>query len=209
MQVSDRLPGMFGPPMESAPGRITANPIQVAIEFYAAQLPLHLKAVSFVESELGLTTEQAAKERIGFSDRRLAKTLRSTDSKAGRDLREQLKTIGLFKSSGHEALRSCITIPMLDDAGNLTGILGRRIDRKVKADDIIVGSGTSQLFTLAPLAALAGEGPRVRGSHWTITPQRTRRTRRTANVIIEDHQITFTRDDRRYRIRGLEKNPGS
>ncbi|MEM6472720.1 MAG: hypothetical protein AAF802_24375 [Planctomycetota bacterium] len=187
--------------------RITTNPLETAIEFYAARLPLNPKAVAFVESELGLTPEQAAKERIGFSDRRLAKTFPSTDSKAGRDLREHLKAIGLFKSSGHEALRGCITIPLFDDNGNVTGILGRRIDRKVKADDIIIGSGTSQLSTLAPLAPLAGRGAGGEGQSLDDnTAKDTESTKEDRDLLIEDHQIIFTRDDRRYRIRGLEKN---
>ncbi len=53
-----------------------------------------------------------------------------------------LKSVGLFKASGHEALRGCITIPLFDDNGKVTGIIGRRIDRSVKADDITIGEGT-------------------------------------------------------------------
>ena len=52
-----------------------------------------------------------------------------------------LKSVGLFKASGHEALRGCITIPLFDDNGKVTGIIGRRIDRSVKADDITIGEG--------------------------------------------------------------------
>ena len=82
---------------------LEADPLKTAVEFYAARLPLNDKAVAFLADEFQLTIEQAKEHNIGFSDRRVGKCLPTTDSQRGRDLRQQLKGIGLYKKSGHEA----------------------------------------------------------------------------------------------------------
>ena len=175
------------------------DPLTTAANFYAARLPLNDKAVAFLADELKMTIEEAAKKQIGFSDRRLGKTLPSTDSAAGRQLRKLLKSVGLFRSSGHEALRGCITIPLFDDNGNITGIVGRRIDRSVKADDITIGKGTMR----APIIGRAAEPLALA----TVTPEgSTTKDQQDDSLLVEDDSITFIRDDRRYRVRGMERN---
>ena len=62
------------------------NPLKTAVKFYAARLPLNDKAVAFLADQFKLTVQQAAEQRIGFSDRRLGKNLPTTDSQRGRDL---------------------------------------------------------------------------------------------------------------------------
>ena len=186
---------------------LSNDPLTTAVNFYAARLPLNDRAVAFTCDELKLTLEQASKERIGFSDRRLGKTLPSNDSAAGREIRKLLKSVGLFKPSGHEALRGCITIPLFDDNGNITGIVGRRIDRSVKADDITIGEGTMRapIIGNAPPSNVA---PVIQASEDSTTKdtKSTKPKSQDNDLTIEPNQITFTRDDRRYRIRGLERN---
>lgn len=69
------------------------DPLTTAAHFYAAGLPQSDKAVNFLADELGLSIEQAKEQTIGFSDRRLGKTLPSKDTAAGRQLREQLQAV--------------------------------------------------------------------------------------------------------------------
>ena len=176
---------------------LEADPLKTAVEFYAARLPLHDKAVAFLADEFKLTVEQATEQQIGFSDRRLGKNLPTTDSQRGRNLRKQLKEIGLYKSSGHEALRGCVTFPLFDDSGNITGIHGRRIDKNGKGEqEITIGSGRKSFqssvdsFQQEKTATAPSAGP----------------TTDDCQLITDDSSLTFIRDDRRYRIRGLEKN---
>ncbi len=132
--------------------------------------------------------------RIGFSDRRLGKNLPTTDSQRGRDLRGQLKAIGLYKESGHEALRGCVTFPLLDDAGNITGIFGRRIDKNGKGpQEISIGRGSVQ----SSVDSFQEEKAAVPSASPTTDD---------CQLITNDSSVTFVRDDRRYRVRGLEKN---
>jgi hypothetical protein len=77
---------------------LTSEPLTAAVNFYAHRLPLNEKAVAFIAAELKLNCGEAAKRSIGFSDRRLGKTLPSKESQQGGDLREQLKSV--MKSNG-------------------------------------------------------------------------------------------------------------
>ncbi len=188
--------------------RIFHEPFPTLAHFYAERLSDHPKAVAFIENELGLTSQQAAKLQIGFSDRTLGKHLPRKDSRAGRELRGKLTEVGLYKASGHETLRGCVTIPLLDDAGNVTGIYGHRIDRKIKEDtEITVGAGTmpaavSRQDDGGIEQAQTIDDPETEPSAAPMSPT----TADDNDLTIDDNQITFVRDDRRYRIRGLERN---
>ncbi len=153
---------------------LEADPLKTAVEFYAARLALNDKAVAILADEFKLTVEQAKEHNIGFSDRRLGKNLPTTDSARGRDLRQQLKAIGLYKDSGHEALRGCITFPLFDDTGNITGIYGHRIDKNGKGpQEITIGSGTQsdQLATAnAELVDVRGEHPNTQPTTDDLIP---------------------------------------
>ena len=177
---------------------LEADPLKTAVEFYAARLPLNDKAVAFLADEFKLTIERAGEQQVGFSDRRLGKCLPTTDSQRGRDLRQQLKAIGVYKESGHEALRGCVTFPLFDDSGNITGIFGRRIDRNGKGpQEITIGCGKrGSSFQLPSGNAELAD---AREQHPQPQPA-------SDDLIIDNHQVTLVRDDRRYRIRGLEKN---
>ena len=170
--------------------RLQKNPITTAAKFYAARLPLNDKAIAFAAEELQLTIEQASEFNIGFSDRRLGKNLPSRDGEAGRNIRALLQDVGLLKPTGHEALRGCITIPTYDNAGNVTGILGKRIDGKAKADNIVIGSVDVHSVPVAPESE-AFPPPTIAGADLGEDGD---------NLTIEGNQTTFICDDRRYRV---------
>ncbi len=177
---------------------IAADPFAAVADFYAERLSDHPKAVAFIEKELGLTPQQAAELQIGFSDRTLGKHLPRKDSRAGRELRGKLIEVGLYKSSGHETLRGCLTIPLLNDAGNVSGIYGRRIDRRIKEDtEITIGTGKAACSSCETSGGVPPEPACVEPVQSTADDD---------DLAIGDNQITFVRDDRRYRIRGLERN---
>ncbi len=182
---------------------LQANPFKTAAEFYAARLPLHDKAVAFLADEFKLSIEQAAEQEIGLSDRRLGKNLPSTDSARGRELRQQLKEIGLYKSSGHETLRGCVTFPLFDDAGTITGIHGRRIDRHGNGDqEITIGTGTPHAAINDPSHQLEPRDPKLIEAVGNDAQPKTN----TDDLQISEDQIVYLCEDRRYRVRGLERN---
>ena len=197
---------------------LESDPLKTTTEFYASRLNDSPKAVAFLKDEFDINVEQATKLQVGFSDRRLAKTLPSTDTRTGRDLRSRLKEVGVYKANGQEALRGCVTFPLFDEAGTITGIFGRRIDRHSKGDkEITIGEGERarlQDVEHDATASCRDDGPSAqRKPKAKQTPAPEPVTSKTPappkeddSLIVEDNQVTFTCEDRRYRIRGLEKN---
>jgi DNA primase len=61
--------------------------------------------------------------QIGYCNGTLHKAL----PKSG-DLIEELKALGLLTSQGQEHFRGCVTVPIFDQAGNVCGVYGRRIN---------------------------------------------------------------------------------
>jgi hypothetical protein len=185
--------------------RITANPFATVALFYAGCLSASAKAISYACEELKLTPDQAAAQHIGFSDRTLGKELPSRRIKAGREVRDLLESMGIYKANGRESLRGYVTVPITDDGGNIVGIRGHKVDRHAQGPEtIVIGGGD----LTANDAKNANEEATTKDTNNTkeeaakeevVTPAET-------ELVIEDSQIIFNRDDRRYRIRGLEKN---
>ena len=195
---------------------IQATPMATAANYYADCLSESPKAVAFILDQFSMTLKQAAEFQIGFSDRTLGKRLPSKDMREGRDVRKFLKEAGLYKKNGPEALRGCVTVPLYDGAGNITGILGKRIERPKDGQwETTIGVGS-------PRAPLGGstQAPPCNDSELAeaVAEKLPANNANNANkkvntpkpiddsLVVEDEQVVFTRDDRRYRIRGLEKN---
>jgi len=74
-------------------------------DHYASCLAGNAKALAFVRDELILAPEQAAQQRIGFSDRSLGTQLPFKRVKSGREVREQLVSLGLYKKLSPQTRR--------------------------------------------------------------------------------------------------------
>jgi DNA primase catalytic core len=74
--------------------------------------------------------DPAAVERfgLGYADRTLAQRLDLGQDKDGRELREALKGLGVFRAdTGHELLAGCLVFAITDELGHLVNLYGRRI----------------------------------------------------------------------------------
>jgi hypothetical protein len=78
-------------------------------------------------TRLGVSRELAETLRLGFSDRSLGLRIPKRDWKAGQMMRGRLEEMGILRSSGHEALRGCLVVPVFSD-GTLIALYGQRID---------------------------------------------------------------------------------
>ena len=213
---------------------LECDPFKAVCDFNAERLSHNDKAAAFLEETFGLSVEQANSQKVGFSDRRLGKCLPSNDSKRGLQLRDMLKKLGLLKTSGHEALGGCVTFPLYDEDGNVTGIFGRRIDRKARGPkEITVGTGTMRVSLDKKAAApcndveltkavaserttkVVKEEPTSEAkedAEKVAKPETTSEAKEEPNndnaptIKIEESEVIFTCDDRRYRVRGLQKN---
>ena len=197
--------------------RLENEPFSAVSGYYAECLAESIKATRFLADQLGLNLEKAAEFQVGFSDRSLGKVVPSRDCELGRHLREILRDAGILKRTGHETLRGCVTFQLF--TGNkITGIYGRRVDRNAKDDQgITLGKGELRAPINGdekPVASADGNANEANdpeadqstskaGGRSAITPAE---IKSDDDLSIEENQITYVRDDRRYRIRGFEKN---
>jgi DNA primase len=195
-----------------------ASPWNTTATVYAEHLQ-SLKEVArlavFLEERLGLSLEQAHALGVGFADRNLGEELPSNRIKAGREIRTRLMELGIYKENGREALRGCVTIPLVDETGAITGIEGYRVDPKSKKEPaIVLGSGKSKITdrevkppqaeTQKPVQEITA--PVVQE---IATPTVTAPALTPLDIVVEASAVVITRGDRRYRIRGLERNMSS
>jgi len=90
--------------------------------------------------------EAITKFKIGVSDRSLGRRIPSKQVKAGKEQRARLEALGVMKeATGHEALRGCITFPVLVSENKVGEIYGRRYTRAPENQRI----GTCPVHTLA------------------------------------------------------------
>ena len=195
-----------------------ASPWNTTAHVYAEHLQ-SLKEVTrlaaFLEERLGLSLEQAHALGVGFADRNLGAELPSKQIKVGREIRSRLTELGIYKENGRETLRGCITIPLVDETGAITGIEGYRVDPKSKKEPaIVLGSGKSKITSREvkpqpaetpkpiqePAVPVAVEAP------VSVTPVP---VPAPLDIVVEANAVVITRGDRRYRIRGLERNMSS
>ncbi len=98
--------------------------------------------MQYVADEMRLSPPQAASEQIGFSDRSLGTLIPSKQVKTGREIRDALVALGVYKANGRETLRGYVTVPIRDAQGTIIGIRGHKVDRHCQGEAVIeVGDG--------------------------------------------------------------------
>ncbi len=65
--------------------------------------------------------------RLGYANRTLGYRLPASTRVAGAELRGRLQKLGVMRESGHEHFSGSLVIPILDPAGNVAGMYGRKI----------------------------------------------------------------------------------
>jgi len=71
--------------------------------------------------------------RIGFADRTLGYRMPTKDYKPGREMRERLERVGLFRQeTAREHFNGCVTFPIFDESGEVVQVYGRKIRDDVR-----------------------------------------------------------------------------
>lgn len=103
--------------------------LQTVVRFYNARLKESPSGLAYLQKRGLIHPELIDKFNIGFVDRTLGYRLPPSIIKAGEEMRERLKNLGVLrKKSGHEHLRGCVVFPIYDLAGNIVQMYGRRVD---------------------------------------------------------------------------------
>ncbi|MEA2685085.1 MAG: hypothetical protein QOE93_280 [Actinomycetota bacterium] len=130
----------------SAPGRSVTRKLAPPIEADAADAEVLGQVVAYYHETLkqspeaqaylasrGLdSAELVAQFRLGFADRTLGYRLPPSASVEGGALRSRLTRLGVIRPSGHEHFNGSLVVPVVDEAGNVVELYGRKITAKLR-----------------------------------------------------------------------------
>jgi hypothetical protein len=92
--------------------------------------------------------------KLGFANRTLGLRLPEKNRLAGADLRTRLQAIGIYRQSGHEHFNGSLVVPVMDEAGRVVEVYGRKL-----LDNLRAGT-PKHLYLPDECRAVAGGGGR-------------------------------------------------
>jgi len=96
--------------------------------------------------------------KLGYANKSLTYRLPAGHTKEGREMRERLQSLGVYRASGHEHLNGCLVVPVMDlESGVVKQLYGRRIAPGHK----IPASQPKHLYLSLPLAGVWNEAALV------------------------------------------------
>jgi DNA primase len=104
-----------------------ARVLQEVTDYYHATLKQSPEALRYLQSRGLEHPEMIDHFRLGFSNRTLCYRLPESNRKDGAEIRGRLQRLGILRESGHEHFTGSIVIPVVNLAGNVTEIYGRKI----------------------------------------------------------------------------------
>ena len=107
--------------------------LESVMEFYRNRFTDEAAGSQFLVSR-GLRSSELVEEfQIGYADRELGRRLPAANqSKAGRELRARLKTLGIYRSSGHGHFNGSIVISLRNANGQLVNVYGHKTTANLK-----------------------------------------------------------------------------
>ena len=108
---------------------------QVA-DYYAATLKQSPEALAYLAAR-GIAGSAAAEAievfKLGYANRTLGLRLPEKTRKAGAEIRTRLERLGVYRDSGHEHLNGSLVVPLLDAAGQVVNLYGRKVRNDLRA----------------------------------------------------------------------------
>ena len=120
--------GTFMRPAASAPPAKMLNPqdagtlLQRVVTFYHRTLRKDAGGMAYLKKRNLADAGMLEVFQVGYSNGTLHKALPKSGA-----LIHSLKTLGVLNARGQEHFRGCVTVPIFDAAGNVSGIYGRRV----------------------------------------------------------------------------------
>jgi DNA primase catalytic core len=101
--------------------------LQQIVGFYQETLRESPEAMRYLESRGLHSAEMVERFRLGFANRTLGLRLPAKNRSAGAAVRGRLEELGIYRESGHEHFNGSLIIPILNPAGDVMGMYGRKI----------------------------------------------------------------------------------
>jgi DNA primase len=103
------------------------------VDYYHARLKESPEALAYLARRRIDDPQAISTFRLGYSDRTLGLRIADRRHVGGAELRQALERIGIYRASGHEHLVGSLTVPVVDPAGRITELYGRKIGGNLKA----------------------------------------------------------------------------
>jgi DNA primase catalytic core len=103
------------------------------IGYYHETLKKSPEALAYLERRGIGRADAIERFKLGFADRTLGLRLPDKQRKEGAAIRGRLAKIGLYRESGHEHFNGSLVIPILDAAGHVSEVYGRKITEGLRA----------------------------------------------------------------------------
>lgn len=101
--------------------------LQEVIDYYHRALKDSPEALAYLQKRgIGLA-EAIDRFKLGYANRTLGYRLPFKNRKEGAAIRGQLQRIGILRASGHEHFNGSLVIPIINEAGQVTEVYGRKI----------------------------------------------------------------------------------
>jgi DNA primase len=108
------------------------------VGYYHTSLKQTPEALAYLEKRGLVHGELIDAFRLGYADRTLGYRLPSVTTKAGLEVRDRLKRVGVLRESGHEHFRGSLVVPIMGAAG-ADGVIQNLYGRKIR-DDLRAGT---------------------------------------------------------------------
>ena len=101
--------------------------LRQVIDYYHERLKQTPMALEYLQKR-GISAEAIEHFQIGFADRTLGLRLPGAVTKAGGEIRERLKKVGILRAeTGHEHFNGCVVFPIMGGVGDIAEVYGRKV----------------------------------------------------------------------------------
>jgi DNA primase len=117
-------------PKLAAPVSVSADDktlLRDVVNYYHETLVQAPEALAYLDSRGLNDPELIAHFKLGYANRTLGLRLPQKNRKAGAELRSRLQSLGVYRESGHEHLNGSLVVPLLNQAGDVVQLYGRKI----------------------------------------------------------------------------------
>lgn len=101
--------------------------LRQVVEYYHETLKQSPEALAYLEKRGLKSAELIDRFKLGFANRTLGYRLPEKNRKAGAEARGLLQDIGVLRESGHEHFNGSLVVPVIDGAGVISEVYGRKI----------------------------------------------------------------------------------
>jgi DNA primase len=138
----DVLPAGSGPAPKRSTARHLPSPVSAdaddgellgqVVGFYHEALKASAEGLEYLARRRIDDAEAIERFRLGVADRTLGYRLPDRTRKDGAALRDRLAELGILRASGHEHFSGSLVIPVMDAAGTVVEMYGRKLTRALR-----------------------------------------------------------------------------